>query len=484
MQLCQIFSLIFSSAVAVSLSACSTTQKQQVNVKKIYEQSAQYHLPDRNPIIVIPGILGSRLVDDESGQTVWGAFRAEYADPNTAIGARLVSLPIEGQKQVGNVRPDGVLESLELNLAGFPLSVQLYAGILTTLGAGGYRDEALGLNSIDYGTDHFTCFQFDYDWRKDIAYNAVKFKEFVDEKRADVQFQYKKQYGIENAEVKFDIAAHSMGGLLMRYFLRYGGNLLPEDGSAPTLTWAGAEDIERAILIAPPNAGSLEAFEQLVEGFNTGRPLLPYYPPEILGTFPSVYQLLPRTRHKVVVWDEDLTNPIEDIYDPALWQKYGWGLSGSDEDSHEVISHILPEVSDKNDRHHLAYKFQTKALQRAKQFQEALDRPATRPAGLDLYLVAGDANDTPEILTVDSQTGEIDILRTGVGDKTVLRSSALMDERVGGEWKPTVQTPINWTSVLFVPSEHRKITSDPVFEDNVLYWLLEDPRLEHPKNRR
>ena len=81
------------------------------------------------------------------------------------------------------------------------------------------------------------------------------------------------------------------------------------------------------------------------------------------------------------------------------------------------------------------------------------------------------------MISVDSKTGAISVLQTGIGDKTVLRSSALMDERVGGDWKPTLQTPIDWTSVLFVPSEHRKITSDPVFEDNVLYWLLEDPRL-------
>lgn len=100
MTLRQTFRFIVLSSAAVSLSACITGSKQKVNVKKIYEQSAQYHLPDRNPIIVIPGILGSRLVDDESGTTVWGAFRAEYADPNTAEGTRLVALPLEGQDHV------------------------------------------------------------------------------------------------------------------------------------------------------------------------------------------------------------------------------------------------------------------------------------------------------------------------------------------------------------------------------------------------
>ena len=259
------------------LNACVSASNQRANLKQLYDQSAQYHEPDRNPIIVIPGILGSKLVDDATGQTVWGAFRKNYADPNTADGAKLVSLSLDPQNDMpaGLVRADGVLENLELNLAGFPITIQAYAGILSTLGAGGYRDETLGLNSIDYGTDHSTCFQFDYDWRRDISYNAVRLKQFIDQKRSEVQEQYRVRYGIENAEVKFDIAAHSMGGLLTRYFLRYGGNILPEDGSQPELTWEGAQDVERAILVAPPNAGSLEAFDQLINGFNTGRPLLP-----------------------------------------------------------------------------------------------------------------------------------------------------------------------------------------------------------------
>lgn len=35
-----------------------------------------------NPVIVIPGILGSKLVDGESGQVVWGAFERGYANPS------------------------------------------------------------------------------------------------------------------------------------------------------------------------------------------------------------------------------------------------------------------------------------------------------------------------------------------------------------------------------------------------------------------
>ena len=64
--------LLVFACIIFGLSACANRQEQ--NLKILYEKSAQYHRPDRNPVIVIPGILGSRLVDETSGRTVWGAF--------------------------------------------------------------------------------------------------------------------------------------------------------------------------------------------------------------------------------------------------------------------------------------------------------------------------------------------------------------------------------------------------------------------------
>ncbi len=58
----------------------------------------------------------------------------------------------------------------------------------------------------------------------------------------------------------------------------------------------------------------------------------------------------------------------------------------------------------------------------------------------------------------------------------MLRSSALMDERVGGEWRPWLVSPIAWTQVHFIFRDHLGLTQDPAFTDNVLYILLEDPR--------
>ncbi len=473
--------MIGLTAAAAALAGCITQRAAPTaELRVIYERSAQYHLPDRNPVIVIPGILGTRLVDADSGRVVWGAFSGASVNPRDLDDARLVALPVEEglplSALVDSVQPDGVLEQVEVNLFGIPIDIQAYVGILSALGVGGYRDESLGLNAIDYGDGHFTCFQFDYDWRRDNVENAQRLQAFIDEKRAYIQAEYRERYGIENAEIKFDIVAHSMGGLVTRYFLRYGDADLREDGEPPEVTWAGAEDVERAILIGTPNAGALSALDQLVNGYDVGRPILPLYPSALLGTFPSIFELLPRSRHRLVVWDGDPEKPVEDLLDPELWERFGWGLAARDQRTERLLEAFVEGVDDPEARRQIALELQETILWRAETFQEAIDVPADPPEGLGLYLVAGDAEATASLVSVDSETGDIKVIDTAPGDGTVLRASALMDERLDGEWRPTLRSPIDWTAVQFVFANHLGLTSDPGFTDNVLYLLLEEPR--------
>lgn len=469
---------IATSLLGLLIVSCANNPP-HAELNPIYQRSAQYHGPDRNPIIVIPGILGSQLVDEASGRTVWGAFRGSYANPRRPDDAQLIALPIDDEVPFSElddgVRSDGVLEKLGIRLLGIPVDLRAYVGILSTLGAGGYRDKTLGLNGIDYGDDHFTCFQFDYDWRRDNVENAARLKQFIDVQRAYVQAEYKKRYGIDDADVKFDIVAHSMGGLVTRYFLRYGDAPLPLDGSEPELNWAGAEHVDKAILVGTPNGGTAETFELLQSGYTRGAPILPVYPSYIMATFPSVYQLLPRPRQNRIVYDDDAT-PVGNFYEPELWNKYGWGLSADNRAYREFLSKALPEVEDPEARHEIAQRYQAAELARARSFHRALDKPAKLPNGLDLYLVAGDSEDTPQQATVNRETGEVRISERGPGDGTVSRYSALADERIGGNWKPHLVSPIDWSGVTFLPSTHFGLTTDPAFADNVLYELLEAPR--------
>ncbi len=444
------------------------------DLRGIYSRAAQEH-DHRNPVIVIPGILGSNLRDAATGETVWGAFTGEAVDPESAAGARQFALPMESGKSLDELRdsvmPSGVLSSLEISLIGLPVTVAAYSQILATLGVGGYRDEELGLMGVDYGTDHYTCFQFDYDWRRDNVENAQRLHEFLFEKRAFVRSKIEERTGVAAADVQFDIVAHSMGGLVARYFLMYGSADLPEDGSPPEVTWAGNDLVDRVILIATPNAGSVDALRNLVEGVDYGI-FLPTYEPAILGTMPSIYQLLPRSRHRAVV-DGESRQPVEDLLDPALWERHGWGLAARDQD--DILAWLLPDIQSPPERRRIARDHLRQCLSRARQFFAALDRPADVPEGLELHLIAGDAIDTPAQLVIE-EDGTLDLLESAPGDGIVLRSSALMDERLSGAWEPRLVSPIPWHQVTFLFTDHLGLTRDPAFSDNALYLLLEAPR--------
>jgi hypothetical protein len=462
--------------VTIWVGAC-TVRYQPSNLGGLYTQAARHHGPERHAIIVIPGILGSRLEDPVTGQVAWWAFSGGYAKPNNPAGASLLALPMARGRALSELQDEveatQVLDRIRVRLFGLPVQLKAYFQMMEVLGAGGYRDEGLGLSgAVDWGDDHFTCFQFPYDFRRDNVENARRLHEFILEKKAYIQQEIERRYGIVESEVKFDIVAHSMGGLLARYYLRYGGADLPEDGSLPVLTWAGSQYVDRAILVAPPNAGAIETLVNLVEGRKFG-PTLPRYSPSVLGSFPALYQMLPRSRHGSVVW-ADNGEPIEDLLDPQLWQEMGWGLASPAEA--EILSWLLPEIASAADQQAVAVDHQRKSLERARRFAAALDRPGQRPSGLDLMLVAGDAVDTPAVIAVERSTGRLRVLEMGAGDGSVLRSSALMDERTGGIWQPTLQSPIGWTDTLMLFTNHLGLTKDRIFSDNVLYWLLEDPR--------
>lgn len=460
------------SALCALLAGCSTPPP-SVDLGALYDEPAQKIGDARVPVVVLPGILGSKLEDGQNGQIIWGSFTFGAADADTPEGARGIALPMATGVPLSDLRDDTIptaaLDYVVADVGPFRgIKIGAYVDLMMALAAGKYRDESLGESgAINYGGQHFTCYQFPYDWRRDISENAAALHHHI----VLTQQKVREGRGLDpSTPVKVDVVAHSMGGLVLRYYLRYGSEPLPEDGSLPTLTWAGAENVERAYLIGTPNGGSVESLVQLVDGLDLN-PLFPNYRPAVLGTMPAIYQLLPRARHNLV--REARTGEPIDFMSLATWERYGWGLSSPNAD--RTLAWLLPDVESAAERRQVARDHLGKCLAKAEQLFRALDIPAEPPAGTELLLFAGDGELTPSVLTVDEH-GRIQVSEESPGDGTVTRISALMDERVGQPWVPGVRSPVAWSRVQFMSENHLGLTKAPEFVDNLLFLMLEDQR--------
>ena len=465
--------LFLALLTIVLLGGCSKKQP-SINLGEIYNRSAMSHPIDRNPVILIPGITGSRLVDSESGTVVWGTFGSKGLNPNTPLGMELFGVPMKQgvplNRLTDSVVADSVLDNVEIGLAGLSFNLKAYYNIVSILGAGMYIDYDIATqgDNVDYGGEHYTCFQFAYDWRLSLDENARRLDNFIKEQSVFVQQQIEQNYGIKNYDVKFDLVAHSMGGLLSRYFLRYGS--APVEAVDPTapVPWTGTQHVDRLIMVGTPNAGSVEAVINFVDGMIVA-PIFPKFSPTLVGSIPAVYQLLPRNRHKRVV-DADQPEVTIDLYDPEVWIQNQWGLAQTDNDA--LLKIMLPNTRSPEERKAVALDHLTKSLKKAEAIAEALDRPASPPETTSIHLFAGDAIDTPATLAIDSK-GNYSVYKTEHGDGTVVRSSALLDERIAQEWQPRLQTPIEFDDVNFIFESHLGLTKDKSFSDNLLFLLLE-----------
>ena len=124
-----------SLLIATSLVSACTVRYKPADMGGLYSQAAQHEGPERHAIIVIPGILGSRLEDSTTGRVAWGAFSGGYAKPNQAQGANLVALPMEQGRELSelrdNVVPTQVLDRIRVRLLGLP--VQLKVMVLSVI---------------------------------------------------------------------------------------------------------------------------------------------------------------------------------------------------------------------------------------------------------------------------------------------------------------------------------------------------------------
>jgi hypothetical protein len=205
-------------------------------------------------------------------------------------------------------------------------------------------------------------------------------------------------------------------------------------------------------------------------------PRAPVYPPAVIGTWPTYYQMLPLESTRSVIYSDDPKGKPVDLFDPKVWIKMKWGLANPDQDTE--LQKLMPNEKNAGQRRKVAIDHLAKCLKRAKQFTEAMRVKATPPDDVAAFLFLGDAVQTRRQAEVDRKTGKLKVTKFEAGDGKVLASSARMDEREGREWVPFQQSPIQWQAVIHLKAAHMGITESYAFADNVSYYLLSFPTKE------
>lgn len=447
------------------------------------EEAFKYQGTRRNPVIIVHGFLGSNMLDKDTNKNVWGQFSTEDGFDVSPEKMRALSLPMVKFKPLkaikDNTVPNGALNVVEVNFLGMTFKENAYKNLVNVLNEGGYQPEG---RPLDPGKSFYNLFQFSYDWRRDLQETASKLHEYILEKRKYIQKQYEVLYGVKDYDVQFDLIGHSMGGLISRYYLRYGTADLPTLNEEPNITWAGSKYVDRVIILGTPNAGYLDTLLEIQKGMD-----MPPFPPAMVSTWLTIYQMMPAPSTKSVVIKD--TDKAVDIYDFKTWVKNKWGLANPKQ--FEVFKTLLPDEKNPVQRRLIAFDHLRKCLERAKRFKRAMGKPAVPPKDVKLYLVLGNAVSTTRYAELDPKTGILTVPYHpdnpekngyGPGDGKVLASSAMYDEREGAKtWVPFFYGPIAWDNIIQLRAAHMGITTDPAFKDNILFLLSAVPtsRYEH-----
>jgi pimeloyl-ACP methyl ester carboxylesterase len=320
---------------------------------------------DKNPLIVIPGVMGSTLKNSETGEQVWVRFTDAKDD-----GLKLPTNPNLALNR-DSIVADDIIDKVKV--LKFLPSISVYDELLKYLGGiGSYRRG--DWNKPDLLGYKDTYYVFAYDWRLDNAENAKLLTQKVEKLKAK----------LAKPNLKFDVLAHSMGGIIARYAAMYGTQ---EPQNKPVPTWYGVKHFNKIVMLATPNEGSMLSLESLYNGYSVQTIAGRYYPPflsrEVGFSLPSLFQLLPHGK-AAKFYDEDLKPISLDIYNIETWREYGWSYL---ED--KKLTKKMP-----NAKRIQAEKYLAATLAYTKKFHEALDVKTTVPKSIEFYAFGSDCKQT------------------------------------------------------------------------------------------
>lgn len=452
--------LLLIFIIPLSFTACYKPQKP--DLKRLYQLSG-YSNDTATPLILIHGILGSKLKLKSSNKEIW---------PNNVsklVFSRYKKLAFEINPQTlePNQSDHEAFEIVD-TITGF----NVYQEIIETL--------------VNYGNYQLTninepfkpgrkLYIFNYDWRQDNVISAKQLGEFI----KAIQAKYPDN---TNNKQKVDIVAHSMGGLISRYYMRYGTSDVLNDNDFK-INLEGAKNIRRAVFLGTPNLGLVLSVNRFVNGYKFGLRTIPI---EVMITMPSIYQLLP---HSISNWIVDLKgNKIDiDVFDVKTWQKYQWAIYDPKVQQRILQSHGSKEAGIIEVE--TLKKFFHKNLERARRFLWSLTIKLENDDH-QFVVLGGDCKKTPARLVMEKINGiyfvrtkpaqviqkieDIDYekLMLEPGDGHVTKASLLARVNLDPSQPRHKYSyfPIKYPILLC--ESHISLTSNITFQDNLLNILL------------
>ena len=440
----------------IILTGCATTKPDLV---RLYGN--QQGIVEQPPVIIIHGALGGRLSYRDTGVEAWPGPLNKLVFSNYQR-LELEIDPLTMAPAESSLQPSGIAKTIG--------GVDFYGRILDVLEeAAGYRASVPGVPNGSLERRYYT---FSYDWRLDVVDSARRLDAFIEQIRTD--------YG--NPDLEVDIVAHSLGGLITRYYVRYGtADVL--NGNTFPVTQAGAQKIRRVALLGTPNLGSVNALRTLMRGY---RVIFGTIPTEVVATFPSTYQVLP---HAIVDWFVTTSGkPLDrDQFDYNFWRQFNFSVFDPEverriyeryEDPEEAKAHLW-----------LLRRFFRKNLERARRFSWSLTVPVEEPK-VKYVVFGGSCEPTPARIVVEEVDGiskvrlfpdeiknplpniDYDKLMLEPGDGVVTKASLLARQT----FDPTVARhkysffPLDYP--MFLCETHASLTGNIDFQNNLLHALL------------
>ena len=422
------------------------------------------------PVIIIPGILGSRLREKTTGRELWPASFF-----NVLVSARSLALDIDPATL--EPRADDI-EAYDL-FRGL-LGTDFYGAIIDTLEKdGGYVRGRLG-HSARTGIRQY--YLFPYDWRRDNIVTARKLDELIEQIRRDY----------DDPQLKVDIVAHSMGGLITRYYIQYGVTDVLDGNDFPA-NFLGAQKIRTAVLLGTPNLGSVSGLHSLLTGHNVGWQAIPT---ETLATMPSVYELLP---HPVTNWIVDTDGkPIEqDLFFVGTWMAYRWSVF--DPSIERRVEAQFDSKATGTAYLRTLQSYFAKRIERARRFVWSLTYNESQKAPVKMVVFGGDCTLTPARIVLERPAlSEVDgvpsarlhpkdirapkpgvdysMLMLEPGDGDVTKPSLLARQSLDPTVSRSEDVFFPLAYAFFLCVDHSHLTGNINFQDNLLNVLLERER--------